>query len=201
MRRQRPARHIRVGCDNSHSSLTPMDGIAKIALKIALSLPIAYGLAYPLLNPEAGGGILKEVEMFGPLGSLLAIALFLALVALYCRDLQRSLALVRPEARRARPRSVWLMFLLPYNFIEDFCIVANVAASLRAEARHNADLRLPRDAGLVSGWGWCVAQIVALVPHPLGSLAGLLAMALWIVHWRLVRRANAALAPVPAAAL
>lgn len=178
-----------------------MDGIAKIALKIVLSLPIAYGLAYPVLHPKAAGGILREIEMLGPLGSLLAIALFLALVALYCRDLQHSLALVRPEARRAHPRSVWLMFLLPYNFIEDFCIVANVAAALRAEARHNAGLRLPRDAGLVSGWGWCVAQIVALIPHPLGSLAGVLAILLWLVHWRFVRRANAALAPAPAVVL
>jgi hypothetical protein len=85
------------------------------------------------------------------------------------------------------------MFLLPYNFIEDFCIVANVAASLRAEARHNARLQLARDAGLISGWGWCAAQIVSLVPHPLGSLAGLLAIVLWLLHWRFVRRANAML--------
>ena len=165
--------------------------------KIALSLPIAYGLAYPFLYPEAGGGILKEVEMLGPLGSLVAVMLFLTLVAFYCRDLQRSLALVRPEARTAAPRSVWLMFLLPYTFIADFFIIANVAASLREEARHTERLRLPRAAGLVSGWGWCAAQVVSLIPHQLGSLAGALAIGLWIVHWRFVRRANAALAQTP----
>jgi hypothetical protein len=165
-----------------------------LLIKIALCLPIAYGLAYPFLHPEAGGGILKEVEMFGPLGSLIAVLLFLILVALYCRDLQRALALVRPEARKAKPHSVWLMFLLPYNFIEDFFIVANVAASLRAEARHDPRLSLPRDAGLVSGWGWCAAQVVSLIPHPLGSAAGLLTIVLWVVHWRCVRSANARLA-------
>ncbi|WJN61132.1 hypothetical protein OH686_20495 [Pseudomonas sp. SO81] len=168
-----------------------------LLIKIALSLPIAYGLAYPFLHPESGGGILKEVEMLGTVGSLIAVLLFLILVALYCRDLQRALALVRPEARKARPRSVWLMFLLPYNFIEDFFIVANVAASLREEVRHNERLKLPRDAGLVSGWGWCAAQVVSLVPHQLGSAAGALAIVLWIVHWRFVRRANAALTHAP----
>ncbi|MDG9925314.1 MULTISPECIES: hypothetical protein [unclassified Pseudomonas] len=171
-----------------------------LLIKIALSLPIAYGLAYPFLHPGAGGGILKEVEMLGPVGSLIAVLLFLMLVALYCRDLQRALALVRPAARKAKPRSVWLMFLLPYNFIEDFFIVANLAGSLREEALHNERLKLSRDAGLVSGWGWCAAQVVSLIPHQLGSLAGLLAILLWVVHWRFVRQANAALALSPAAA-
>lgn len=165
--------------------------------KIALSLPIAYGLAYPFLHPGAGGGIPKEVERLGPIGSLVAVLLFLILVAFYCGDLQRSLALVRPEARKAKPRSVWLMFLLPYNFIEDFFIIANVATSLREVAQHNERLRLPRDTGLVSGWGWCAAQIVALLPHQLGSVAGALTIALWIMHWHFVRGANATLAAQP----
>ncbi|RQO53500.1 hypothetical protein DBR47_24085 [Paucibacter sp. KBW04] len=161
--------------------------------KIVLTIPVAYALLYPFLNPEVGGGVFKELELLGPIGSAIVAAVFLGLIVFYCLDLQRSLSLVRPGARVASPRSVWLMFLLPYNFVEDFFIIAHVAKSLAQEAQFNASLRAFKSFGWLSGMGWCAAQIVSLLPNEIGSLAGLLALALWILHWRLIRRINSAL--------
>lgn len=107
---------------------------------------------------------------------------------------------IRPEARAAHPRSVWLMFLIPYNFVEDFFIVHHVARSLRAEAEVNPALADLRSFGAASGLGWCAAQIVSLMPNRVGEIAGLVALVLWVVHWRFITRANHLLRdPAPAA--
>lgn len=168
--------------------------IALILLKLALTVPVAYALAYPFLHPGTSGGVFKEVEMLGIFGAIVLVLVFLALVFLYCRDLQQSLALVQPAARKAEPRSVWLMFLLPYNFVEDFFIIANVARSLQQEAQTNPALQSFKSFGMWSGMGWCGMQIVSLLPNELGSFAGFLALPLWIIHWRLIRKVNAVLA-------
>jgi hypothetical protein len=88
------------------------------------------------------------------------------------------------------------MFLLPYNFIEDFFIVANVSGSLKAEAAASPALPRFRSFGMISGIGWCAAQIISLVPNQLGSIAGIVAIVLWAWHWAFIRRANAALEAV-----
>ena len=163
-------------------------------IKIGLTIPVTYVLAYPFMNPSAVGGVFKEVEALGFYGSVILIAAFLVIVFMYCRDLHRSLSLVRPSARTASPRSVWLMFLIPYNFVEDFFIIYNVASSLRREAQHNLALNSFKSFGTVSGLGWCAAQIVSLLPHEIGSIAGVLALPLWAIHWRFIRRVNAKLA-------
>ena len=163
-------------------------------IKIGLTVPVTYALAYPLMNPSSVGGVFKEVEALGFFASVTLIVVFLAIIFMYCRDLQRSLSLVSPSARTAFPRSVWLMFLIPYNFVEDFFIIYNVAISLRREAQHNTALHSFKSFGAVSGLGWCAAQIVSLLPHEIGSVAGVLALPFWVIHWRLIRRVNAALA-------
>ncbi len=168
------------------------------ALKLLLTVPVAVAFVYPLLDPSVNAGMFRELALVGPVGAVIVIVVFLAAVAYYCRDLQRTLERVSPPSRAATPRSVWLMFVLPYNFVEDFFIIANVAKSLEREARHNATLRPFATFGRRSGFGWCGAQIVSLVPHEAGTLAGLVALVLWVVHWRLIRRVNAVLA-VPAA--
>ncbi|MBB1519124.1 hypothetical protein [Aquipseudomonas guryensis] len=170
-----------------------------LAVKLLLTLLVAAALAYPLLQPEADAGIFRELEMLGPLAAISLTLLFLLAVFLYCRDLQCALSLVRPECRAAAPRSVWLMFLLPYNFIEDFFIVAHVTQSLRREAQANDALRPFSHFGMLSGIGWCSAQILSLIPHAIGSLAGLLALPLWLAHWHLIRRINRALRAAPPA--
>lgn len=167
--------------------------IALILLKIALTIPVCFALAYPFLNPAASGGIFKELEVLGITWSLVLTAAFLTLIIFYCRDLQRSLSQVRVSARKASPRSVWLMCLLPYNFVEDFFIMANVARSLRQEAQHNSALAPFKSFGMVTGIGWCTAQIVSILPNEIGSLGGVLALPLWFVHWRLIRQCNLAL--------
>ncbi len=162
--------------------------------KLILTMPVAYALLYPLLHPPVRGGVFKELALLGPWGSLAVAALFLCLVVLYCRDLARALSLVQASARAATPRSVWLMLVIPYNFVEDFFIVANVARSLRQEAQSNPALHGLRDFGMLSGLAWCSAQIASLLPNEIGSLAGVVALPFWIVHWRCIRRVNRLLA-------
>lgn len=163
-------------------------------VKIVLTLPVAYALVYPFLHSSQSVGILQEIETLGTFGSIALASVFLIFVFFYCRDLSRTLSLISPNARVAEPRSVWLMFLIPYNFIEDFFIIANVAASLRKEAAQNPALQSLTHFGLASGIGWCAAQIVSLWPSEIGSFASLIAIALWIVHWRFIRYVNRLLA-------
>ncbi|HJU39351.1 MAG TPA: hypothetical protein VJ724_07225 [Tahibacter sp.] len=166
----------------------------RIAVKLLLTIPVAAALAYPLLVPGTNAGVFRELALVGPVGAVIIMVAFFVAVTYYCCDLQHVLERVAPESRVASPRSVWLMFLIPYNFVEDFFIVANVATSLEREAATNDALRPFASFGRRSGLGWCTAQIVSLVPHEAGSLAALAALVLWIAHWRLIRRVNAALA-------
>jgi len=161
-----------------------------IFFKALLSVPIAVGLLYPLLNPGASGGILNELKIFGSTISILIILVFLLLVLFYAFDLIKLLNLVSPESRNTKPKSVWLMFLLPYNFIEDFFIISNVAISLEKEASINSKLSSFKTFGRVSGFGWCLAQIVSLIPNDLGSLAGFVALIFWCWHWVFIRKVN-----------
>jgi len=164
-----------------------------LLFKIALTIPVGFALAYPFLHPTAAGGIFNEIVMLGVFGAVALSSAFLSLVFLYCRDLNRSLTLVHPSARMAAPRSVWLMFLIPYNFVEDFFIIANVARSLEREAKTNAALYSFKSFGMVSGIGWCTAQIFSLLPNGFGAIAGCIAFPLWIIHWRFIRQVNRAI--------
>jgi hypothetical protein len=163
-----------------------------LLLKLALSIPIGIALLYQLLQPEASGGVLVELKVFGA-AAFAVVLVFLLLVAFYARDLARTLRMVSHESRVVKPASVWLMFLLPYNFIEDFFIVANVAKSLKLEAEDNPALSRFKSFGLASGITWCSAQIVSLVPNDIGSAAGCVAVIAWVWHWVFIRQANRAL--------
>lgn len=158
-----------------------------LVLKLTLSIPIGIALLYPLLQPEASGGILAELKGFGA-GAFAVALVFLLLVILYARDLARTLSMVSHESRVAKPASVWLMLLLPYNFIEDFFIVASVAKSLKLEAQSNPALSRFKSFGLVSGIIWCSAQIVSLIPNEIGAVAGLVAVVAWVWHWVFIHR-------------
>jgi hypothetical protein len=154
-------------------------------VKLALTAGVCALIGWSFARPEQG--FLAEIRLLGHWGAALLAVGFLLAVAAYARDLQRLLEAVPEPHRAARPRSVWLMFLIPYNFVEDFWIIANVARSLR---KHTAG---EGSFGLISGLGWCTLQILSLVPHALGSVAGLLALPLWLWHWAYVRRARAAI--------
>ncbi|HST60209.1 MAG TPA: hypothetical protein VLK84_15995 [Longimicrobium sp.] len=164
-----------------------------ILLKLLATAGVTVLLALPFVDADARSGVLASVTRIGLPALLASVAVFLAAVALYCRSLQTCLERIRPEARAASPRSVWLMFLIPYNFVEDFFIVRAVATSLRAEAAVNPVLAQLRGFGTVSGLGWCTAQIISLVPNLVGEVAGAVALVLWIIHWRFIARANALL--------
>ncbi|RQS66471.1 hypothetical protein DID96_23895 [Burkholderia sp. Bp8963] len=167
-----------------------MNDMRLLLFKLLATGAICAGAIYPLLDPELREGLFAQLLARGlPLLSLL-VAGFLLAVALYCRSLQRCLSLLQAQSRTAEPGSVWLMFLIPYNFIEDFFIVANVSNSLRAEARYNPRLRGLENFGMRSGHGWCAAQLVAFVPNWLGELATLVALLLWALHWRFIIRVN-----------
>ena len=160
-----------------------------VALKLLLTAGVCGLIGWSLARPDKG--FLAELALLGPWGSAVLVLAFLLAVALYARDLQRVLEAIPEPFRAARPKSVWLMFLLPYNFVEDFWIIGNVAASLKAQAAARGVTT--GTFGLISGLGWCALQILALVPHEVGSVAGLLAVPLWLWHWAYVRRARAAI--------
>jgi hypothetical protein len=168
-----------------------------VLLKLLATAGVTVLLALPFVDADARSGILASATGIGLPALLVSGAVFLAAVAAYCRSLETCLERIRPRARAASPRSVWLMFLVPYNFVEDFFIVRNVAASLRAEAAVNPALGELRGFGTVSGLGWCTAQIISLLPNHVGEAAGAVALVLWIVHWRFIARANALLRPGP----
>ena len=148
-----------------------MSATARTILKASLSIPIAFG-RLSLVYPSEDGGVLGEIAVLGTIGSIVVIAVFLALVYAYASDLRTTLKSVNRGSRVAEPNSVWLMFLLPYNFIEDFFIISNVAKSLEAESRINPALSGLRSFGRISGIGWCLAQVLSLIPNAIGSIAG-----------------------------
>ncbi len=82
------------------------------------------------------------------------------------------------------------MFLIPYNFLEDFFIVSNVARSLRQEASTNPRLQGIRGFGIWSGNGWCTAQLLSLLPGVMGEAAGLAGGVLWAKHWHFIAKVN-----------
>ncbi|MGW5687493.1 hypothetical protein [Nonomuraea sp. NPDC003754] len=173
----------------------------RVVVKITGTVLVTILLTYPLWAPHWGSGILGEVAAQGMPGGLIAVAVFFGIVALYCRALHRTLAAIRPEARTAAPASVWWMFAIPYNFVEDFFIVRAVATSLAADARPTS--RFVRWWARL-GYGWCAFQILSLFPGAAGYAGGAVAILLWAAHWimtaRILRTLSArqpAVRPVP----
>ncbi|MFI6738873.1 hypothetical protein ACIBI9_38615 [Nonomuraea sp. NPDC050451] len=166
-------------------------------IKILGTVLVSILLTYPLWAPHWGSGILGEIAALGMPGGLIAIAVFFGLVALYCRALQRTMTVVRPQARAAAPASVWWMFVIPYNFVEDFSIVRTVSASLAADGRATSGFV---QKWAVLGYGWCAFQILSLFPGAAGYAGGAVALLLWAAHWIMTVQVSRRLAiPQPAA--
>lgn len=144
---------------------------------IVLTAPVLALLTQPLWAPQWGAGILGEVAALGPLWATIAIAGFFGAVALYCSVLHRIARSLPETAAGPRPRSVWLMFAIPFNFVEDFFIVCELGAALgRARVARASAWR-------TIGLAWCALQIVSLVPGVAGQSAGVVALAVWVAHW------------------
>jgi hypothetical protein len=134
--------------------------------------------------PDWRRGILGEVAGQPVAVSALVVAGFFGLVAVYCAALQRTLTLVRAP----RPASVWWMFAIPYNFVEDFFIVGKVATALAADGR------VPARRWAVVGQCWCALQILSLLPGVAGYAGGAAALPVWAAHWVMTARINRTLA-------
>jgi hypothetical protein len=134
--------------------------------------------------------LFSEATSLRILASLSLIAVFFVLVGFYCKTLQRCLTLIRMENRKAKPRSVWFMFAIPFNFIEDFFIVINIANSIEEEKKSNKSLIGITDFGMVSGIGWSIAQIMSFIPNIVGQIAGALGLVLVVYHWIQISKIN-----------
>ncbi|MEU5407237.1 hypothetical protein [Nocardia asteroides] len=169
------------------------------AATLVLTIPVVVLLTQPLWAPEWGAGILGEVAAVGPIAGGLTVAAFFGAVALYCLALQRLLEQVPESARGRSTRSIWLMFALPFNFVEDFFIVGAIDRSLAADGRTPPNARRLWAA---TGLAWCTLQIASLLPGPIGVGTGALALLVWAEHWihtvLLRRRLAAATSAVPA---
>lgn len=155
-------------------------------VKLSLTTLLVYWVTLTYLDKS----ILNALLGFGWFWSILIFTLFLGFVALYCMSLQQCLELIKPENRKANPKSVWYMFLLPFNFVEDFFIVIDVSNSINEESKSNPKLASIKDSGVVLGIGWCIAQILSFIPNYVGQIAGLLSFILVLIHWKHIVKIN-----------
>lgn len=153
--------------------------------KVAGTVGVVVLIGCPVWAPQWGPGILGEIGALPPVGAAALVIAFFGAVAVYCGALQRTLTSVRADARTASPASVWWMFAIPYNFIEDFFIVRAVGTSLASDGRLPA--RRVR-MWSVLGYGWCALQILSLFPGSAGLLGGATALPVWVAHWALTVR-------------
>ncbi|GAA4365764.1 hypothetical protein GCM10023185_36350 [Hymenobacter saemangeumensis] len=170
---------------------TPQRNLAaSFLIRLVLTLLLLAWAVQPFTSGSSQGNILEDVSGIGIPGTMLIVGLFFGMVAFYCRTLQKCLALIKPENRKAKPHSVWYMFAIPFNFVEDFFIVIDLANSLEEEKKTNVGLRDITDYGMVSGIGWCIAQLLSFVPGLVGQLAGAVGMLLVFHHWIHISRIN-----------
>lgn len=159
-------------------------------IKFLLSGCVLFCGLSPYINSSDKSGSLELVISLGVWGTTLLIAGFFLAISFYCKALQSCLTMISPQNRKAAPKSVWLMFILPYNFIEDFFIMINISNSLEEEAKYNTNLTGIKDFGLITGISWCIAQILSFIPNIAGEIAGALGLVLWIIHWRFIIKIN-----------
>jgi hypothetical protein len=180
------------------TAATPVSSINLATwIRIAGTLVVAPAILLPLMQ-NGTTGVIAGVRSTGIVTSLTVVGVFLIAVALYCGSLQRCMELIAPSNRTMKPARVWLMFVPFYNITEDFFIVQALTRSLQNEAAGNQRLKGVRSFGSVSGFGWCTAQVLSLVPTSLGQIASAAAFVLWIAHWFRVQRLSRMLsAPGP----
>ncbi|MDH4473961.1 MAG: hypothetical protein QE487_15245 [Fluviicola sp.] len=161
-----------------------------LLIRFVLTVLLVCWAVFPFFSNTEGAGMLNEIYRIGIIPSILIMLAFFIMVAFYCRTLQKCLTLIKPDNRKTTPTAVWYMFAIPFNFVEDFFIVINLANSLEKEKVSNEKLKNVSDFGMVSGIGWCLAQILSFIPNIVGQIAGLLGMVLVIYHWLLIHKMN-----------
>ena len=159
-------------------------------IRFVLTALLVWWAALPYFENTDSGNALEALFGFGVMWSVVIFILFFGMVAFYCKTLQKCLELVKPENRKAAPHSVWYMFFIPFNFVEDFFIMINISNSIEQEAKTNPKLSGIKDFGMITGIGWGIAQIISFVPNYIGQVAGALGLVLVIVHWLFIIRIN-----------
>ncbi len=164
--------------------------LISLIIRVLLTALLVAWAVLPVINNSDNDSVLAEVYRMGWLLTGLIVIAFFAMVAFYCITLQKCLTLIKPENRRAQPKSVWYMFAIPFNFVEDFFIVINIANSIEKEKETNQRLKNINDFGMISGIGWSIAQVLSFIPNMIGQIAGLLGMILVVYHWLLIAKIN-----------
>ncbi|MCA6364161.1 MAG: hypothetical protein IM638_14080 [Bacteroidetes bacterium] len=161
-----------------------------VLIRLALTALLMAWAVWPYFESTTSQSALGGVLAIDIGWTVFIVTAFFGMVACYCLTLQKCLSRIKPENRKAGPASVWYMFALPFNFVEDFFIVIHLAHSLEEEKKSNAALRNVNDFGLVSGIGWCVAQLLSFIPNVVGQVAGLAGMVLVVYHWMSIVKIN-----------
>lgn len=161
-----------------------------LLIKISLSTIILLIAIFPYLNTSDKSGTIEIFSSICPLGIIILMATFFSAIGFYCKSLQKCLSLISPTNRNANPKSVWFMFLLPFNFIEDFFIIINISNSIENETKYNSKLSSIKDNGMLTGIGWCIAQVLSFAPNVAGQIAGVLGLVLWLIHWQFINKIN-----------
>jgi hypothetical protein len=159
-------------------------------IKFSLTAVLIFWALRPYLDKSDSDNALDALLAFGLLWSILIFMIFFGMVALYCMSIQKCLSLIKPVNRKMTPRSVWYMFLIPFNFVEDFFIVINLSQSIEQEAMHNSNLSEIKDFGMVTGIGWSIAQVLSFIPNYIGQVAGVIGFILVIFHWAFIIKIN-----------
>jgi hypothetical protein len=112
---------------------------------------------------------------------LLIAAGVLVVYIFYILSLQKALACVSPENRKASPGLVWLLLIPFFSWIWNFFVVTWIADSFRDEY---ARLNLPGGDRPTFGIGIAksVLTVCSLLPV-IGTLASLAGFVCWIIHW------------------
>jgi hypothetical protein len=161
-----------------------------ILFKILTTTILVIYVQYILSVPKLRDVLLAEFYLLGLPLTLLAIVLLFVGVGIYCRSLQHCLGLLEEKNRAIAPKAVWYMFLIPFNFVEDFFIVHQLSNSIQTEAKINPKLQHLTSFGAKTGLSWCIFQILCFVPNEIGKVSALLTLILWFSHWNFITKIN-----------
>lgn len=157
-----------------------------VGLKILGTLFAGGCFIYPFLS-STSSGIIGDFKLLGPQVFTITVIIFFAIVAWYCWTLERCLSLLPLNSRLRRPKSVWWMFIIPYNFTEDFFIIYDLAKSLEKTSLPTKNWLVRLDPnGMFTGIGWCSFQFLSLLPNDFGRAMSIGAIILWIPHWLII---------------
>ena len=104
-------------------------------------------------------------QNFATSGSLGFLALIgLVITILFCLTLYNTLKLVKPENRKIKPLSVWLLFLPGFNLVWNFFVVVGMSLSIKNELL-SRDYEVTENPGFLSGLGYSIVSCLAVIPY------------------------------------